>query len=77
MTDQIDNLVLEQLRLLRNEVKSQREEVRQGFRDVSMRLSSLELHQSANSSDNTRSSARLDELVTRKERLENRLKLTA
>jgi uncharacterized protein (UPF0335 family) len=75
MTDNVENIVLEQLRALRNDVKAQREELLQGFRDVSMRLSSLELHQSANSMDSTRATARLDELVTRIERLETRLEL--
>ena len=77
MTDNLDNIVLEHLRALRNDVKAQREELRQGFRDVAMRLSSLEMHQSANSMDSTRASARLDELVTRIERLETRLDLAS
>ena len=42
MTDNVDNIVLEHLRALRNDVKAQREEIRQGFRDVSTRIERLE-----------------------------------
>ncbi len=76
MTDNVENLVLEQLKALRNEIKAQREELRQGFRDVSMRLASLEMHQSANTMDSTRTSARMDEIIVRIERIESRLELT-
>ena len=54
MTDNVDSFcmirfakakqtnVLEHLRALRNDVKAQREEIRQGFRDVSTRIERLE-----------------------------------
>lgn len=42
MTDNVENLVLEHLRIIRNDIRDFREESRQEFQLIKLRLSSLE-----------------------------------
>jgi len=42
MSENVDNLILEHLRLLRNEVAGLRTEMHEAFRDVKLRLGSVE-----------------------------------
>ncbi|WP_297924968.1 hypothetical protein [Metallibacterium sp.] len=51
MTEQIENLILEMLKGLRNEVQTLRSEVRAEFQDVKQRLTSLERGQAKGHAD--------------------------
>ncbi len=68
MTENADNLVLEQLRAIRADLRSLREDTR----DIKARLSSIETYNAALHSDQARSSVRFDDLAARVERLEAR-----
>lgn len=77
-----DNLVLEQLRLMRNEMRDHRRSTDAGFKDLRERLTSmetrlvsLEMQILAQHADTTRHTARFDALQDRIERIERRLEL--
>jgi regulator of replication initiation timing len=83
MTENVENLILEHLRGLRNQVEGLQGEMRTEFRDVKQRLSHLEtltvgLKRDGVEllSENTRQQHELDRLKDRIERIEKRLELT-
>lgn len=82
MSESIDNLILEHLRMLRNEVAGLRSEMHEEFRDVKLRLGSVETavvamrRDSADQmGDTVRQQLRIDQLADRLERIERRLEL--
>lgn len=82
MTDNIENLVLEHLCSLRNDVASLRTEVHDSFRDVKMRLSTIENGLVSLKRDSTdqyseaiRQQTSIDQILDRLERVEKRLEL--
>ena len=83
MTDNVENLILEHLRGLRNQVDTLQSEIRTEFRDVKQRLSHLEtltvgLKRDGVEalSESTRQQHELDRLKERIERIEKRLEVT-
>jgi predicted nuclease with TOPRIM domain len=68
MTENIDNLVLEQLRAIRADLRGLKDDMR----DVKARLSSIETYNAALHGDQARSSVKFDDLAERVERLEAR-----
>jgi regulator of replication initiation timing len=83
MTENVENLILEHLRGLRNQVEGLQGEMRTEFRDVKQRLSHLETLTVGLKpdgvellSENTRQQHELDRLKDRIERIEKRLELT-
>ncbi|MBM4182419.1 MAG: hypothetical protein FJ209_12825 [Betaproteobacteria bacterium] len=82
MSENLDNLILEHLRMLRNEVAALRTEMHDEFRDVKLRLGSVESAVVAVRRDSTdqmgdalRQQMRIDQLAERLERIERRLEL--
>lgn len=83
MSENIENLILlEHLRMLRNEVAGLRTEMHEEFRDVKLRLGSVESAVVSVRRDSTdqmgdvvRQQLRIDQLAERLERLERRLEL--
>jgi hypothetical protein len=75
MADNIDNLIIEHLKALRNELRDTRNAIQADLRDIKARLSSLVSHQAATHFDSARQSVRLDDLDLRIERVERRLEL--
>ena len=84
MSDNIENLLLEHLRQLRSDIASLRTEMHEEFRDVKLRLGSVETAVVAVRRDATdqmgdvvRQQLRIDQLAERLERIERRLELTS
>jgi len=84
MSENIENLILEHLRTLRNEVAGMRTEMHEEFRDVKLRLGSVEsavvtVRRDAadQMGDVVRQQLRIDQLAERLERIERRLELTS
>lgn len=84
MSNNIENLILEQLRVLRgevqslrNEVQSMREESREEFHNVKMPLNSLERLVSGFHDDIVIVQGRIDRVDSRIDRIEKRLELTS
>lgn len=82
MTDNVENLILEQLRGLRNQVTEFRDELRSDVYELKQRLSSLEASvisgrrdDVALASDLARHQVSLDQLIQRIQRIEHRLDL--
>jgi uncharacterized protein involved in exopolysaccharide biosynthesis len=82
MTENVENLILEHLRSLRNQVETLQGQMHHEFRDVKLRLSSLESsvvglrrNETDTAGDLVRQQARLDELSERIRRIEKRLEL--
>ena len=82
MTDGIENLVLEQLRGLRNQIEGMRTEMRSEFQDVKHRLGRLEIAITVSRRDNIGTQedvygqqAVIDRLKERLQRIEKRLEL--
>jgi tetrahydromethanopterin S-methyltransferase subunit G len=82
MSENIENLVLEHLRALRNEVAGLRTEMHEEFREVKLRLGSVETavvavrRDSADQmGDVVRQQLRIDQLAERLDRLERRMEL--
>ena len=82
MTDDVGNLVLEQLRALRNDLLGLRTDMHAEFKDLKHRLSSLEGAALGSRRDVTsaqedlyRQQGRIDQLIDRLERVERRLDL--
>lgn len=80
MTENVENLLLEHLKGLRNPIETVRGEMHSEFRDVKARLSSLESAmvtlrrtEADTTGDIARQQARIDELVERIRRIEKRL----
>lgn len=83
MTDSTENLVLEQLRGLRNQIEEMRTEMRSEFQDVKHRLGRLEIAITVSRRDNIgtqedvyRQQAAMERMNARIERIEKRLELT-
>ena len=84
MSENIENLILEHLRMLRNDVAGMRTEMHEEFRDVKLRLGSVEsavvsVRRDAadQMGDAVRQQLRIDQLAERLERIERRLELTS
>lgn len=75
MTNDIENLVLEQLRLIRNEVLTTRSDLRQDIQLLHQRMSVFEKHMAALVSSSTYHEERYAALESRMDRLETRLNL--
>jgi hypothetical protein len=75
MTDNVENLILEQLRLIRAELAGLKRDNERDHQDIKMRLSGLEGHQVAAHHDSVRQSVRLDDLDERLQRVERRLEI--
>ena len=75
MTEKIENLILEHLKSLRNELRDLRKDMDNNFRDVKLRLGSIERYQVGCHDDSVRQNARIDDLDERIQRLEQRLEI--
>jgi len=83
MTDEIDSLLLEQLKALRNELREFRSEFQTETENLKSRMSSLEtaminVKREVTAGDETdaRHQVQLDQIVERIRRIERRLELT-
>ena len=83
MNENIDNPIIEHLKGLRSEVQTLRNEMHSEFRDVKLRLGSVETsmvgikHESADiRGDVVRQQVSIDSLLERIQRLEKRLELS-
>lgn len=83
MSENVENLILEHLRMLRNEVARLRAEMHEEFKDVKLRLGSVEsavvtVRRDAadQMGDAVRQQLRIDQLAERLERIERRLELS-
>lgn len=82
MVDNVENLILEHLRALRSEIQTLRSEMHAEFKDLKMRVSSVESsmvavkHETADiRGDYVRQQVSIDNLVERVQRIEKRLEL--
>jgi len=82
MPDNIEHLILEQLRALRNEISEMRSEMRSEFGDVKHRINRLESgvagmrrDEVGTAEDIARQQATIDQLKGRMDRIERRLEL--
>ena len=82
MSDNVENLILEHLRVLRSEIQTMRTEMHTEFKDVKLRMSSIEnamvsvKHDSADiRGDYVRQQISIDNIVERIQRIEKRLEL--
>jgi len=75
MTDNVENLILEHLKLLRNEVKAQGIKMDEQFESVRLRLSSIEGQMAGIHSDIAIIHGRMDKLESRLDRIERGLEL--
>jgi len=75
MTDNVENLILEHLRLLRNEVKAQGIKMDEQFEAVRLRLSSIEGQMAGIHADIAIMHGRMDKFEGRLDRIERRLEL--
>lgn len=84
MSDNIENLILEHLKALRNDVKTLREEMHHEFTDVKHRLSTVERgiaavrHETADGFESyVRQQVTIDKITERLERIERRLEINS
>ena len=82
MSDNVENLIIEQLSVLRSEIQTMRTEMHTEFKDVKLRISSIEnamvsiKHDSADiRGDYVRQQISIDNIVERIQRIEKRLEL--
>ena len=75
MTDEIENLVLEQLRLLRNEIQSLRREVRDDIADLKFRFGNVERLMLSQQSELVRHNAKFDEIDEKLRIVQRRLEI--
>ncbi len=82
MIENVENLILEMLKGLRNEVQALRSEMHAEFQDVKLRLTSLVRGQAKSHADyaelygdHARQQAAIDRLAQRLDRIEHRLEL--
>ena len=82
MGDNVKNLILKHLRILRSEIQTLRTEMHTEFKDVKLRMSSIEnamvsvKHDSADiRGDYVRQQISIDNIVERIQRIEKRLEL--
>lgn len=83
MADNIEHLILEQFRAMRNQVASLQSEMRSEFADVKYRINRLETavagirrDEAGQAEDIARQQAFIDRLVERVQRIEGRLELS-
>ena len=83
MAEHVDNIVIEHLKALRSELQTMRSEMHVEFKDVKLRLSSVESatvsikHDLADTrGDYVRQQVSIDKLVERIQRIEKRLDLS-
>src|SRR5688572_3751578 len=62
VTDEIENIVLEQLRLLRNEIQTMRRQMGDGFSDLAFRINNLERLHLVYQTEMIRHSEKFDQL---------------
>jgi hypothetical protein len=77
MSENIDNIIIEHLKSLRNEIKEFRSETREELQIIKMRINSLERGQAGSHDDSVILQTRLDRVDGRIDRIEKRLELTA
>jgi hypothetical protein len=75
MTDNVENLILEHLKLLRNEVKTQGVKMDEQFESIRLRLSSIENQMAGIHADIAIMHGRMDKFESRFDRIERRLEL--
>jgi len=82
MSDNVENMILEHLKVLRSEIQTMRTEMHTEFKDVKLRMSSIEnamvsvKHDSADiRGDYVRQQISIDNIVERIQRIEKRLEL--
>lgn len=82
MTDNVENLIVEQFRAQRDQIEAVRGEMREEFRDVKHRLNRVETavagirrNEADTAEDVAHQQARIDQLVERIQRIEHRLDL--
>jgi hypothetical protein len=73
--NELGQLTLEHLRILRSEMVNMRREMREGFSDVKLRLSLLEHHFATHTAEYAHQNERIDIIESRIERIERRLEL--
>ena len=77
MNENIDNIIIEHLKALRNELREFRSETREELQIIKMRINSLERGQAGSHDDNVIVQTRIDRVDGRIDRIEKRLELTA
>ncbi|MBI5658704.1 MAG: hypothetical protein HZC43_03950 [Nitrosomonadales bacterium] len=75
--DEIDNIIIEHLKALRNEMKDFRQETREELQTIKMRLNSVKRGLAGTHDDSVILQTRLDRVDGRIDRIEKRLELTA
>lgn len=73
--DNVENLVIEHLKALRNDIREFRQEAREELQTIKMRINSLERGQAGNHDDSVIIQTRLDRVDGRIDRIEKRLEL--
>lgn len=83
MAEPIDNIIIEHLKALRSDVQTLRNEMHVEFKDMKLRLSSVETaivsmkHESADTrGDYVRQQVNIDSIIDRIQRIEKRLELS-
>ena len=83
MTENVENIVIEHLKALRSDVQTLRSEMHVEFKDVKLRMSSVETaivsmkHELADTrGDYVRQQVNIDALIERIQRIEKRLELS-
>ncbi len=76
MTENIDNLLLENLVKLRNDLKEFRDETREDLAIIKQRLNSIERGFAGTHDDNVTIQMRIDRVDNRLDKVERRLELT-
>ena len=77
MTENVENLILEHLRAIRNDVKEFREETKEEFAAMKQRINSIERSNAGLHEDTAAIQTRLDRLDGRIARVEKRLELSS
>lgn len=75
MGENVENLIIEHLKGLRNELREFREETRADLQTIKMRLNSLERASAGLHDDNAITQTRLDRVDSRIDRIEKRMEL--
>lgn len=80
MTEEVENLILEQMRAFPNQIEGLRTEMRSEFQDVKLRLNRMEStligirrNEVDSAEDTARQQVNIDRLVERVQRIERRL----
>jgi tetrahydromethanopterin S-methyltransferase subunit G len=75
MTENVESLILEHLKMLRNEVKAQGVKMDEQFESIRLRLSSIESQMAGIHADIAIMNGRMDRFESRLDRIERRLEL--